>query len=561
MHLGIIAGSDKKKILAWLIFAAAAGILIWKIPYGWGAYDEPYYIAVPYRMILGDAFISDEWNVAQLSGFILLPAVWLYHRLVPSMDGAIVAFRCLYAAVQILWALVIARLLRKHGPWGIIAASMYLLFVQFNIMEFSYDSMGLVFIMMISALLVSKTGDKLKMFLCGILFAGAVLCNPYLAILYMIYAGAVIISAAMKRQCGILRTGSFMMTLCGAAVPAVMFLLFLFSRAGIGDILKALPVMLNDPTHGGITFETAIARPLRYIYEFYSPWCLVWAAVIVIILADKKRYEHGQLYFLVNTVSVILCLAGFTMTVRTNCFMLPFSVMGLTAYLLCRDKPRDVFRYMWLFGVVDALFLHLASDQNVYVISMALTVSDAASVIICTYYLREQTERIKWIKGAVILLTASQLLTEGVSLSRNTYWESTRTESLDTVIEAGPLKGVRTTADKVKTYNEMLEDISSYREIPDRMNSRIAFMTLNTWEYLYAGIPYGTFSPWLGYINDYTAGKFIEYCRMNPDNIPEYIYFSKLEEDKWSSEQIKEIADSYGYSVSESSISIKMVKK
>ena len=104
------------------LFLVSVIILVWKIPYGWGAYDEPFYIATPYRFIISnDTFIADEWNMAQLSSLLLLIPVKIYSLLFPDMEGVIISFRMLYTLIHILIALLLMRLLKNEGMAGVLS--------------------------------------------------------------------------------------------------------------------------------------------------------------------------------------------------------------------------------------------------------------------------------------------------------------------------------------------------------------------------------------------------------------------------------------------------------
>ena len=52
---------------------------LWKSLYGFGGNDEAFYLTIPNRFLMGDAPIKDEWHLSQLSGFLLMPFVWLYN--------------------------------------------------------------------------------------------------------------------------------------------------------------------------------------------------------------------------------------------------------------------------------------------------------------------------------------------------------------------------------------------------------------------------------------------------------------------------------------------------
>ena len=89
--------AERWKKRGWALFAlcfgAAAAFALWKCPYGFGSYDDAFYLTVPHRLSMGDALFVDEWHLSQLSGLLTAPLVWLYRTLTGSMDGSILAAR------------------------------------------------------------------------------------------------------------------------------------------------------------------------------------------------------------------------------------------------------------------------------------------------------------------------------------------------------------------------------------------------------------------------------------------------------------------------------------
>ena len=130
-----------------LIIAALTAFSIWKAPYGHVTSDEAFYLAVPYRLLQGDALLAQEWHVSQLSGLLLTPVLWLYYLLGGTSEGIILAFRYIYIAVQTLTAIYIYLSFRKDEDRATInaiaAACVYLMFVPYNIMALSYNTMGI----------------------------------------------------------------------------------------------------------------------------------------------------------------------------------------------------------------------------------------------------------------------------------------------------------------------------------------------------------------------------------------------------------------------------------
>ncbi len=514
-------------------------LFFWKLPYGWGGYDEALYISLPYRFILSnDAFVADEWNLAQFSSFILILPVKLFSMIRPDMEGVMLFFRMLYSFMHILVSFIILLILRKEGPAGVFAALIYLLFVPFNIMNFSYDAVGLSCITLCSLLIFSKVRqDWLSLITVGFLFALAVLCNPFLIVIFAVYFLTVLIMCAKKQKIGILNPGDFIYIILGIAILAVPVIAFMLKRTDIFAIIQNLPELFNDPTHGNAGIPGKIAETLIELKKFFFPWPLVWMVLTVIMLVDKNMKKRKEVYLIISTLIFVLGIACFVFNVRVNCFMLPFSFLGLNIYILSEKKNRRVLA-LWFSGVIYGIFMWMASDQKMYIISMTAVISDMASVFFIRDFVRDDKKNT--LKAVLAVALMAQLGIQAIGFSRATHWESERVEELNIVYDRGPLKGLRTTKEKVDDYKQRIEDISRFR---NGKEGRIAFMTLSTWEYLYVGRPYGSFSPWLGYTDDFIADKFIEWCRLHPDKIPEEIYFPKMGAENWEKENIKKISD------------------
>ena len=552
--------NDKEYMIinpAIMLFFLSLAVLVWKIPYGWGAYDEPFYIATPYRFVISnDAFFSDEWNLAQLSSFILLVPVRLYKIFFPDMEGVILSFRILYTTVHIFFSGVTAFLLKEKRTAGIIAAVFYMLFIPFNIMNFSYDAMGLESITFLALLIYTKKEPGKKvLFLIGMLFAFAVLCNPYLVILFVAYIFTLILYIKRKMVIRYLNMHDMLWIFLGILLPAVIFLLFLFSRTNISEIMQNLPFIFNDPTHGKVSLAGKLESTLKEMNRLYSPWIYFWVVLVLCQIIDKERYRRKAVYTLFASMIFVLTVFRFAISVVVNCYMLPFALFGINIYLISEKQNRRTL-FLWFAGLIYGIFMWIASDQGIYIVSMAMLISVIASMLmIWDTYQEAGDERLKLF---YIFVFVVQIMMEIIGLSRSTHWESVRTEQLDTVYERGPLKGLRSTKDKVDIYYLLLDDIEEYK---DDSGERVAFLTLNTWEDLYIGRPYGTFSAWLGYTDVFVADKFLGWCKLHPDKMPKDIYFSKLEEAQWSEDDIDRIADKLEYEIIESEISYKLLKQ
>ena len=259
------------------LMAFALILSFWKCRFGFGGNDEAFYLTIPHRLILGDSLFGNEWHLSQLSGFLLIPFVWLYRLLTGSTDGIIFAARIVYILMHAGATVVIYTKLRKFGFLSVFGCALYFLYTPFNIMALSYDSMGVELLLLAGVLLATADYEKkLQLIFSGLAFAGAVLCNPYLASLWLLYAacmGAHLllknkdISIALKSEMFSVR--AFLFFTAGVAALAVLFLIFTLTRIGFGDIFANLPYMLDDPEHPHITVWSKVQSYFKSWFELH----------------------------------------------------------------------------------------------------------------------------------------------------------------------------------------------------------------------------------------------------------------------------------------------------
>ena len=165
----------------WIIFfAGLIGIVlfsIWKAKFGFGGKDVSFYLTTPYRISLGDKWFLDDWNLAQLSSFITYPLVKLYVGIVGSTEGIMISFRYIYILVNFLITIYIYSKLREFGLSAIIAMWIYFLFVPFNNMMLSYNTMGMMFGFIACIIIAyNQTNSLIKYGVAGFFFFFFLLC-------------------------------------------------------------------------------------------------------------------------------------------------------------------------------------------------------------------------------------------------------------------------------------------------------------------------------------------------------------------------------------------------
>ena len=301
------ARDDKKK---WqdILFAALllGGVLfaVWKVRYGFGSNDEPFYQTIPHRLLMGDALFKDEWHLSLMSSFLLLPFTAVYTFFAGSTDGIVLAARIFYIVIHCAATVLLYSRLRKYGVLSVIACALYHLYTPYNIMALNYDSMGVELVLLAGVLLATADYQKkLWMILSGLCFGGAVLCCPFLLGVYLLYA------LCMGAHCLLRKRGNttlnselfsprtfFLFTL-GAAAIGTAFLLFTLPRVGVSGLFENLRYMLADPEHrnGGfgsrveIYFKAIFFLKPHFKYAIYSYCAMALVPTALCMCLSRRR--------------------------------------------------------------------------------------------------------------------------------------------------------------------------------------------------------------------------------------------------------------------------------
>lgn len=542
---------------------------IWKCPFGYGGCDEPFYLTLAQRLSMGDAPLADEWNLAQLSGILLLPLYRLHQLITGSAEGIVLHFRYIYTAAQCLVTLLLYIRLRRYRYGALAAAAVFAIYTPYDIMALSYNTIALMAMALCLTLLATSPSDgRISCALSGVCFGVAVLANPYIIMLYLLYLLALIAALAIKALVrtekgraicsALLRPRRLCFFTLGAAVPAVIFLLIVFSRAGIDTIIANLRALLNDPEHAARSIKEVIYSFFYVMRTTFGSYLAVWFVLTVLALFDYRKRKHAWMYFcmtaLVCAVSVMIRIPA--MQSDYNYIMFPITMCGLTAYLLTQKKNHRIFVCLWCLGMLYAFCLGWASNQGDNAICMGMPVAAVGSVLLIYDFVRESLSRasgsLSQTSGALsqafgasdstsrftaplvicvsLLLLFAQLGTQCYAKSVHAFWEPS-VAALDTKITEGPLAGVYTTKEHAEAYNTLLSEIRAYRS---GSTEPVLFVSSSPWCYLYASRPYGVYSSWISTFSasegagiELLLDRLGDYYRMHPDRIPADIYIAK----------------------------------
>lgn len=568
-----------QNIIFVLLMAAAILFSFIKCFYGFAGNDEAFYLTIPQRFLMGDAPISDEWHLSQLSGFLLMPFTWAYTTITGGTEGIILAARFVYVVFHAFVAITVYTRIKKYGYLSVVAAVLYFIYTPYDIMAMSYNTMGLDFIVLTGVLMgTADCEKKLPLIAAGLCLAASVLCCPYLAIAYVLYGLCVIVHQIIKNKnvCilfkeKIFAPKSFLYFSIGVFILAAVFLAFALSRISINQILEYLPYLMTDPEHPQVGLIHMFLQYVDAIYNSHPLFFIaidVYGLVLLAMLLDRKRKVHRSVYLIISTAITLFCyvLIQPQLTFSTyNALMFPLIFVGFTSYILCDKKPGALFSSLFILGLIYSVSVCFSSNQRFYVISMACAATNIVSIVFLAQLISEmkqkpdEIEYAVWVKRFSFALVGLMLLIQaGFQITvkaEHCFWEFGGMKSLTAQISTGPAKGIFTTPENKVNYETVCNDLNYYG-LKEKDN--ILFLTGRTYCYLAAEFPYGTLSAWLSESHESNIDRLKTYYSLNTDKTPRYIYIPK--DSQWNLTNIYSDAKEAGYSILESEFSYKLEK-
>lgn len=522
-----------------ILCAAIIVFFVYIAQYGYNGYDESFYLTVPYRLVQGDTLLRDEWHPSQLVGFIMYPVMWLYMNLIKSTDGMILTFRYIYIAVQAVAAVYIYLRLKKLSLTGAIAASaVYFLFVPYYRLALSYNSLAIM-LLLLAGITAATAKSDIAYIMSGLMFAGAVLCCPYLVVMYVLYTIFVIIYRLAKSS----HVREWLLFTCGCAVLAVLFLTILLSRATPEQLIAGISNTLEDPEHSGFSVLKIMGLYIKHMC--FSRLCArvsTFGCLIIMLLIklDKRRFEHSCIYMLASTLICIgylaLSLDGYTYR-YINYYMVPLNVPGITAYLLHEKKPNRMFWMVFVTGWLFSFLKCLSSNQFYYALSEGLCVSSAASAFfIGSWYSEYKTQNkqkgvenkiIAVVSLASIAMLCCMLVRDNAEICsgncRKTGIDLTAT--LAEKMSSGVADGLVATNEENINYQKYL-DVT--QEVRSYKGKKVLYFTWEMWLYLMDSKENAAFSAWLSFEQpDVAVERMLKYWQLNPEKKPDAIFIDK----------------------------------
>lgn len=501
------------------LFSAIVVFLFWKCRIGYAHMDESFYLSVPYRLCQGDGLFIHEWNLSQTSAVLLYPIMRIYLLITQSTEGILLHLRWIFTTVWSLSALFTGIRIRRCSRAGACVASLaVLIYTPFGIMALSYNS--LCILLLLDACVLFLTAEKRTgpLIISGVLFAGAVLCCPYLAVLYGLFSAGAFFSLILWKKKESIRNWLLITEGCG--ILFLLFCILVLSRCSVADIVKAWPWIMDD-SHMSVTLWDKVLEYYNSIMLSAGSvrWVLLLTAVLSVVCRIFRQLRPVGLLAVITGVTV--CLLEFiTARQYLNYLMFPIALTGLFCAATSESKSiRAIFCCVWIPGFLYSFLNNIASNQAFYNISSTMTVATFASIVMLPMYIRElQLKKSVLFRtavaAAVSVMLATQMFSELYLRYSLVFWESSAAEQT-VPAERGPEKGIRMTPERLEEYHTLLAELEEIKNIPEQCP--VLFTADSSVSYLYTGKRFAAYSAWL---TENSLEKLKQYYELNPDKMP-----------------------------------------
>lgn len=535
-------------------------LYLYRLPLGAGGNDEAFYLTIPQRLVQGDGLFTDEWHGSQLYTFYVTPILALRNLFFPTNEGIIVQYRYIYLFFHALVAVgIYLRLRKRYRHLGCVLGPLLLfLFTPYSIATICYNTLGLDLVSLTLCLLLTAQSRRVYFF-AGLAFAGAVLCVPHLVLAYAVFSGATLVFAWRKR-----RREPVVDWLCftaGCALLAAALLAFVLWRSSLALLPDSFSWIFSDPEHPPLSLEqkwTLVAEKFASFYGFplFLELMMIPAAVM-----DEKRFQRRRAYLLLAGACTLWMLAKCVPNAHIGTFnhiLFALTPFGLVAFILTKDRDWRAFFFLYLGGLAYALCAHLASNQHIYAISSALTVSGIASVLFSFHLLAEwravaplppRKERTitAWVTAVVVVVMVCQFWLMADTKINHKFKDTAPNDTLTVTLTEGPYAGARVTPQGAKDYNNKL---ALYHRAMDPLPSgRALFAAHTVWYHLVdRRFSNGAFSAWLSGTKNNTVDRLRAYYDLDSGHIPDYIFMP--DDAQWDREYFtRQIIDPFGFTL------------
>lgn len=509
------------KMVAVGVLIIAALFMLNRAKYGYIYNDEPFILTLSHRLIKGDAFLYDEWQPTQLTGFLNYPWMILFTATHNNTDGMILFFRYVYVILNFVSLLFVYLRLSNYSKKPLItgAACLYLLlFSSMDILTVSYNFYSLTGLLLFITLCITGKSNIEYLF-AGIFFSVATLASPYLAIVFVLYYLIFSLNHfVLKKDISKNVIDITKMVLIGVILSIAVFICFLYGTGGnISKMLNTVSYIFTDVEYPSQSIFQLIYGYLYTWVNKFRTFGFMFVVFVMLSLIDKK---HKTLWLEVHIIAFVILTPRMIhiFLYQFNYLIMQIGLLGFHA-LIIDEQRNNSYSLIAIAGVIFSFILYATSDLKQYAIANGMVLAGFASFFLIDDYLQKHENNTKLIKTLCILLVFAQIGTEVYERMTKYYLDRDINDNLYMIKESAA-KGLYVDQEQYDIYMNIYKDIND--NIPHQ--AKLLVLSQEPWIYLLNDSEYCTYSAWMTNNKEFRIKRLKEYYDLHPDKYPNYIY-------------------------------------
>jgi hypothetical protein len=437
-------------------FAAAlavVGITYVRSWYGVDLTDESFYVALPWRFAHGASPFVDETTVAQQSGLLVTPLVWIWSELV-GVDGVVLYVRHL----ELLFSLLVAaavfvglRSVLRNTSAAVLASVAAVAFAPFDIHSLSYNTLaGGLFTAGCFLAFRSLAPQSSSWWLvgAGLCHGLAVFAYPSLVLAVVIGFAARIVLAPSQWRREVLAFGLASLCVVGVATGLVV------GSAGVHSVAdgyrRSSKYLGHSPSVG------RLGDVVHHQWSTLHYWYLLLPALGLVFVAWRYRRPLAVPLLLLLPVLCVPVAAGRALDSYTSSleFVAHYGALALPLLVLVRPwaAARRLFAAVWVPALLAGLATAWSSNNG----AVNFGVGFLPAIFVTTAFLVWALEDAGAMRLAVVpaMVVPALLLVLGWPVYRDGP-----VSTLDATVSSGPFAGLRTSLNKKLWLEEIGRDL------------------------------------------------------------------------------------------------------
>lgn len=560
----------KTNLIPVFILAISCIILLVKSRYSFCWSDETLYSAISGRFYNGDSLFYHEWFPTQLSSVLTLPLYSLYVNITGGTCGIILYFRILYVLFELISAISVFSIIKRHHGVMIALAAGLLTewYTHLNIATLSYYNITLLTFLLAMLILydcymkesefskksygyIEYKKSKISLFTAGFLFALSVLCLPTLSVVYIlvVFVGFfIVLLSKLLIKVKWLKSLNikldfiyvFKYTLAGILVPAFIFFIYLISHVRINDFISSIPYVLSDDEH-----ITSKLYPLKKMYlsinEIYGriskiSYLFIGFSLIVFVFILIYKYSNNTnarttlkkvilpAKCVVLFVDIVLFVLFFYKSIGCPGYIYTAVLLfSLPIFFITENKNYTLFILTVISGLMLSLTYSYSSTGMLYVLSMGHFIGTIGCVILIYDFSKEFFVNNPFIsKASKVVFTAIVLITviQTSVLRITTIYRDDTLGNLTKEITRGPARGLITSKEHLDMYNDVYDVITTYCMKDEAKNNNLLISNLLPFGYLISDMKIAAPTAWR---NSMSSERLRQYYEIHSDRYPDVI--------------------------------------